>query len=28
MGCTGPIVLVSEDEAEKATAILQKEGFK
>ena len=28
MGCTGPIVLVPEDEAEKATAILQKEGFK
>jgi len=28
MGCTGPIVLVSEDEAEKATAILEKEGFK
>ncbi len=28
MGCTGPIVLVSEDDAEKATAILQKEGFK
>ncbi|MBP1744528.1 MAG: Glycine reductase, partial [Firmicutes bacterium] len=28
MGCTGPIVLVSENDAEKAAAILQKEGFK
>jgi cellobiose-specific phosphotransferase system component IIB len=28
MGCTGPIVLVNEDDEEKATAILQKEGFK
>ena len=28
MGCTGPIVLVSEDEAEKAVAILTKAGYK
>jgi len=28
MGCTGPIVLVSEDEEAKAAAVLVKEGFK
>ena len=28
MGCTGPIVLVSEDEADKAVAILTKAGYK
>jgi hypothetical protein len=28
MGCTGPIVLVSEDESEKAVAILTKAGYK